>query len=221
MGLDFKLFGPAHLLILAAVPGIGAALAQVCRRSGRAARWIRYGLGILMAINELTWYAYRLHYEGFRFPEALPLNLCDLTLWLTVATVFTLKSWTFEMAYFAGLGGSGMALLTPDLWAAFFSYPTLYFFLAHGTVVAALLMLVWSKLAAPRPGSWWRVFGALNAYAAAMGIFNLIFKTNYMYLCQKPAGASLLDLLGPWPVYLAGCEAVAFLIFWLLWLPFR
>jgi len=210
----FHLFGPLHLLILASVPAIAAMLAK-------AASWIRYGLGAFLTLNELTWYAYRLRVEGFRFPEGLPLNLCDLTLWLTVVALFTLNPLAFEMAYFGGLGGSGMALITPDLWAPFFSYPTLYFFLAHGTVIIAILTLLWGKLARPRPGSVWRVFVALNGYAALVGIFDSIFGTNYFYLCRKPAGASLLDYLGPWPIYIVGGEAVALIIFWLLWLPVR
>jgi hypothetical protein len=69
-------------------------------------------------------------------------------------------------------------------------------------------MVLWSKQAKPRPGSPWKMFGALNAYAAAIAVFNAIFNTNYMYLCSKPAGASTIDFLGPWPVYLLGCEAL-------------
>jgi len=82
-------------------------------------------------------------------------------------------------------------------------------------------MVLWSKQAKPRPGFPWKVFAALNIYAAALVVFNAIFNTNYMYLWRKPASASIIDVLGPWPVYLFGCEAVTLAIFWLLWLPVR
>ena len=209
------------MLILISVPALGLALAKWCSKGQRAARRVRYAVAFFLSANELVWYAYRLHYEGFRFPHALPLNLCDLTLWLTVVAILSLNQWAFELAYFAGVGGSSMALLTPDLWAPFPSYPTVYFFLAHGVVVAAILMLVWSRIAVPKPGCLRRALILLNAYAVVIGIFNAIFRTNYMYLCSKPSGASLLDYLGPWPVYIAGGELVALIIFWLLWLPFR
>ncbi len=221
MRSNFHLFGPAHLLILTSVPVLGLVLANWCRKGHTAERGIRYLIALFLSVNELVWYAYRLHYEGFRFPYGLPLNLCDLTLWLTVVAILSLNQWAFELAYFAGLGGSGMALITPDLWAPFPSYPTVYFFLAHGVVVAAILMVVWSNIAVPKPGCLRRALVLLNAYAVVIGVFNAIFGTNYMYLCSKPAGTSLLDYLGPWPLYIAGGEVAAFVIFWLLWLPFR
>ena len=39
-------------------------------------------------------------------------------------------------------------------------------------------------------------------WAAFAFTFNVIAGTNYGYLNRKPPTASVLDVLGPWPVYL-------------------
>ena len=101
------------------------------------------------------------------------------------------------------------------------SYPAIYFFLAHGGVLVACCVLVFGRVAAIRQGAVWRTFAILAVYAALVGAFNAIFGANYMYLCRKPANPSLLDWLGPWPLYLVGSAVVALVLFWLLWLPPR
>jgi hypothetical integral membrane protein (TIGR02206 family) len=220
--VHFDLFGPAHLLILISIPLLAWRLGRSARLSPRAARWVRYALAASIALTDCIWYTYVLRTEGLRvFPGSLPLELCDVAQWVTVAAALSLNPITVEIAYYAGIAGSGMALLTPDLWLPLASYGSISFFLSHGLTVATVLTLIWGKLAAPRPGSWWKMLACLNAYAAALGVFDAIFKTNYMYLREKPASVSLLNYLGPWPVYLAGAEALAALLFWLLGLPFR
>jgi len=214
MQTDFRLFGPLHLAILAAIPAAGALLAKAI------AAW-RVRLGLLLAANELVWYAYRLTTEGWRFPEGMPLQLCDLAVWLTVAAAIRPRRLVSETAYFAGAGGSAQAVLTPDLWAPTLSYPTIYFFAAHGGVIAMNLALVLGGVTKLTPGCVWRAFGLLNGWALLVGAFNWVFGTNYMYLCRKPSSASLLDALGPWPWYILAGEAIAAGVFWLLWLPFQ
>ncbi len=218
---DFHLFGPGHLALLAAVPLIAGLLALWARRRSGAARAIRLALGALLAGNLAVWYAYEIWHGYFRFPAELPLQLCDVAAWMTLAAAFTLRPVLYELAYYAGIAGSGMALITPDLWAPLLSYASIRFFLEHGLVVITLVYLAWAGLARPRPGSVWRAFIALNLFAAVIGAFNAFFGANYMYLRAKPVNPSLLDYLGPWPVYIAGGEALALALLTLLWLPFR
>ena len=54
-----------------------------------------------------------------------------------------------------------------------------------------------------RPGAVPRVFAVSLGMAAVAGAADLIIGGNYMYLREKPGSASLLDQMGPWPVYIA------------------
>ena len=216
-----KLFGTAHVVILLTILTVAATLAWTTLRSRSAARAVRLILGCFLAGNELVWYAYRYSHEGFRFPEGLPLELCDVVVWLSAFACLRTNVTVTEFIYFAGLAGSGMALLTPDLWAPLASYPSIYFFLAHGTVVIAAVTLVFGGQVTIRPRAVWRVLGMLNLYAVAVGTFNLFFRTNYFYLCRKPENPSILDWFGPWPVYIGVAELFALAMFGLLWLGVR
>jgi uncharacterized membrane protein YwaF len=71
----FRIFGIAHWAILAALVGLAVVLWRACRVAPHA---VRVSLGITLAGNELVWWTYRYSHEGFRFPEGLPLQLCDV-----------------------------------------------------------------------------------------------------------------------------------------------
>jgi len=215
-----KFFGPTHLLLLAAIVAIGWLLCRQCRRRPKHARAICLALGIGIAVNEAIWWTYRYMHEGVRLTN-LPLQLCDVTLWATVVACIVQIPIVVEFAYFAGLAGAGMALLTPDLWAPWPSYPAIYFFVAHGAIVIGVAGLVFGKVCPLRPRAIWRAFGILLAYACVAGTFNAVSGTNYMYLCRKPASGSILDFLGPWPIYLLAGAAAALVLFSLLSLPLR
>jgi len=218
MNVEWRLFGPWHLSILAAIAAAAWALRAALPRWPRAAAW---SISAVLAAGETTWYVYRIKVEGFQFPDGIPLQLCDLTVWLTAFTLVFRRQAVFEFTFFAGLAGAAMALFFPDLWAPLCSYPSIYFFWSHGLIVASLAALAWSGGMRPKPGCVRRSMLVLNAYGAVVACFNLVFDTNYMYLCTKPAGASPLDYMGPWPWYILSAELFAVALFALLWLPFR
>ncbi|HSN90398.1 MAG TPA: TIGR02206 family membrane protein [Anaeromyxobacteraceae bacterium] len=210
-----------HIAVLAAVPAVATGLAAWARARPTAAGALRRALAAAVGLHEISWYAMALARGWVDPPFGLPLHLCDLVLWATVYGLLALDRRVLEVVYYLGLGGTGMALLTPDLAAALPSWPAVAFFVAHGGVVAAILFLVLSGALRPGPRSWWRAFLWVNGYAALVGAVNAIFGTNYFYLCEKPRAPSLLDLMGPWPWYLVAGEGVALALFALLYLPFR
>jgi hypothetical integral membrane protein (TIGR02206 family) len=214
------LVGPLHIALLAGTAAAAVLLMALCRRVAAARRTVRLLLGFGLALNELVWWAFRYSHEGLHLWN-LPLQLCDVTLWATVVACLTLAPALVEFAYFAGLAGAAMALLTPDLWSPWPTYPAIYFFLVHGGIVVGIAVLVMGGIAPLRAGAVWRASGMLAGYAASVGVVNAIFGTNFMYLCRKPANPSLLDVLGPWPIYLVGGSVLALALFWLLWLPVR
>ena len=186
-----------------------------------SSRTTRFVLGYGLILNELIWFTFRYSHEGLNPATNLPLQLCDATLWATALACITLLPRLVEFSYFAGLAGAGMALITPDLWSAWPSYPAVYFFVVHGGIVVAVLVLIFGDIVVLRRGAVWRAFGMVLVYAAVVGSLNGLLGSNYMYLRKKPNNASILDAFGPWPMYMAAGAAVAFALFWLLWLPAR
>jgi hypothetical integral membrane protein (TIGR02206 family) len=218
--VTIETFSPAHLGILAAIPAGAWALGEVARRRVGALRPIRLVLAAAIAVDGIAWYAITFWQGSVVPPSGLPLDLCDVVLFIVVIALVAPRPWALEAAYYLGLGGSGMALVTPDV-GDVRAYAVIQFFVAHGAVVGSVLFLVRAGALRPRRGSWWRVFLALNAYAAAVLVFDLWTGTNYMYLREKPASGSLLDWLGPWPWYVLAGDALALVLLWLLELPFR
>jgi hypothetical integral membrane protein (TIGR02206 family) len=220
MPVDFHLFNPLHLAILVAIPAAAAALAFVTRRYAGSALSIRITMAVLLITDGLAWHGYRYFVQGVRFPEILPLELCDASFWLTAVALLTLEEHTFDLSYFWGIAGSGMAVLTPYLRAPLHTFQSFQYFTGHALPIIGVLYLIWSRQLRPRARSWWFAFWVFNVYGALVAAFDGLGGTNFMYLRQKPASSSLFDVLGPWPWYIVGADIVALIVFWLLQLPF-
>ncbi|MDR3771850.1 MAG: TIGR02206 family membrane protein [Terracidiphilus sp.] len=221
MPSTLQLFGPVHLAILAAVPLLAAILAAVQRRLAPGSRGLRFGLALVLFVQGAAYYL-NFAWHGERlFPNHMPLELCDVTLMLTILALCTLKPAIFDLAYYGALAGATMSLLTPNLSEPLLSFITVQYFVNHGLIVAAALYLVWSGQARPRPGSVARMMLWVNLYAVFAGAFDFFFKTDYMFLGAKPQAVTLLSFLGPWPWYILVCEPVGLVLFLLLYLPFR
>jgi hypothetical integral membrane protein (TIGR02206 family) len=217
----FVLFGPVHVAILCTVPALAGALSFAHRRFPAAARPIRLGFAMTLLADNAVYYGWQIRHHNLTFPDHMPFELCDVSMVLTVLSLILLRPLLFDLAYYWAVAGASMALLTPNLWEPFPSFGTVQFFVAHGLTVAGVLYLLWSGQAKPRPWSVARAMIGVNVFAVLVGPFDYLYKTNYFYLRSKPTNPSLLDLLGPWPIYIVGTEAVALVLFLLLYWPVR
>ena len=210
-------YGSWHLAVL--IGTAATAGAMVLARpvlAGRDDRVIRRWLaGVVLAAGASGWIA------GLaRHQMVLPLQVCDLATLLAAWALLSLRPFVCVWAYGWGLAGSVQAMLTPALSVPCPSFWWLQFFAAHSAVVLSAAYLAVTGRVRMRASSVWQIWGVTNAYAALAGLINWAAGTNYGFLAHKPAQPSLLDWLGPWPVYLVGLDAAALASFWICYAPF-
>ncbi|KWX89060.1 hypothetical protein AMQ83_02895 [Paenibacillus riograndensis] len=152
--------------------------------------------------------------------NSLPLELCGITLLLSIVMLLTRSRLLYSFLYFAGIGGAFIALLTPNLVYPFPHFRFLLFFAAHGGIILASLYMTWIEGYKPTWKSLFFTMLCLNIVAAAVYAADRILGANYMFLAHKPGTFSVLDYFGPYPYYLLVEEAFAFVVFLLMYLVF-
>jgi len=212
---EFTAYGPSHLTVLAVFVVGAAALIWIGRRQTESQALV---LSRVLALLILAMFGVALVYKLIRptLDGSVPLQLCDIAELMAVYALWSQRHWAFALTYYWGLVLSSQALITPDVGAPDFpSHGFITFFALHVLVVWAPIYLTWGRGMRPQWRSYRFVVITTLVWAAITFTFNAIAGTDYGYLNRKPPVASLLDALGPWPVYLL-TEALIVLIVWAL-----
>jgi hypothetical integral membrane protein (TIGR02206 family) len=218
---QFVAYGPSYWAVIA-VFVIGAVLLiWIGRRQTESqARRLARVLAVVTAAIYAAMVIYTLIPPSIHW--SVPLRLTDLA---TVAAAYALWSqrhWAFALTYYWGLVLSVQALVSPALESPDFPhYEFLAFWAIHLLVVWAAIYLTWGRRMRPRWSSYRFVVVVTAAWAAVTFTFNRIADTNYGFLNWKPATASLLDVLGPWPVYIFTATALILIVWALMTWPWE
>lgn len=153
--------------------------------------------------------------------DSLPLELCSISLLVAIVLLWTGNRRLVDFVVFAGIGGAIQAVATPVLDMNFPHFRFFHFFYTHAGIILTGLYFVWVKGYRPTFKGVIKTMIVLNALLPIVMAANWIFDGNYMFLRMKPANGSLLDFLGPYPWYILSLEAVAFIMFSLIWLLLR
>jgi hypothetical integral membrane protein (TIGR02206 family) len=219
--LALAAFSPPHLAVLVLTVLVPPALVMFARsaKSPRATDIIAWTLAVVLVVEKAFAFA-RSASGGAGWKTDLPMHLCDWSAFIAAWALVRRGRVASDLAWFWGMGGTLQAVLTPDLAFDFPSVEFFLFFTAHCGVVTAAVFIVFGLGIRPEPRSPWRAFAACQVYLVAAVAVNLLLKTNFGFLCKKPAHASLMDFLGPWPFYIASLELLAVVMFALLYAPF-
>ena len=222
MPVPFILFGRDHIIVLAATFVLPLLLALIARLSRSAAtdRIVRMVFAAWLIATWLVWF-WLIFERGWQSAQTLlPMHLCDWACIAVIVTMLMRSQRTYELAYFWALAGTLQGLITPDLAIGFPDLRFLVFFAFHGGVIAGVLYLTFGSRMRPYAGSIPRVIAATMIYAVSAAAVDFLFKVNFAYLRAKPAQASVLDYLAPWPWYigeLVGIGLVSIFVFYTPW----
>jgi hypothetical integral membrane protein (TIGR02206 family) len=217
---EFVAYGPSHLTVLA-IFVIGAVLLvwggrRQTEQQGRLFGRIFAAVILAAFIVALVYKLIKPHMD-----TSIPLQLCDVAELTAAYALWTQRHWAFVLTYYWCLVLSSQALITPDVGTPEEGAPDfphhlfLTFFTLHVLVVWAAIYLTWGRRMRPTWRSYRFAIIVTLAWAVFTFTFNAITGTDYGYLNRKPPTASLLDVLGPWPVYLL-VEITIVLIVWAL-----
>ena len=220
-GPAFVLFGSFHLAALACIVALNLFLLQFRNSSESTKHNIRWTMALVLWGNEIGWHIWNAAVGRWTIQTMLPLHVCSILVWLGALMLVTKSYSIYEFMYFIGIGGALQALLTPDI--GIYGFPHFRFFqtfISHGLIVTAAIYKTTVEGFRPTWKSFVRVAVLTNVYMVIVFFINSTIGSNYMMINGKPATASILDLLPPWPIYIIYMEVLGIVTFLLLYIPF-
>lgn len=219
---DFEMFSVSHFVIIFIL-----LLVSICiflyRDKLKDEKWrnTEIGVAISLIIMELTYHSWMLVNGSWNVSHAIPLEMCSISLILTVVLLLTRKKIIYEILLFTALLGASQALLTPALHYDFPHFRFFHFFFTHLIIIWVPLYFTWAKGYRPTIWSVLKLCIFLNVLLPFIMLINKLVDGNYMFLSHKPESASLLDVLGPYPWYILSLEGLLIGLSLIVWLIFR
>ena len=180
---------------------------------------LKFLIIFLLLVNQIMDF-YREGIISNRWQDGLPLHLCDFSTIAIILYFLTQKRDFFVFAFFFGIAGGGMSILTPD---------TVYGFPYVGYIQSQIghtmiLMGVTYAMIIDHQRPYLKDIPKVFIYATMLLLFtylmNYLLGTNYWFLAQKPVGDNITALMRPEPFHIIDLYIVALLVCYSMYLPF-
>lgn len=166
--------------------------------------------GLVLLLIFIGMNGYRLTTGDWHISDSLPLQMCGISHLLAIAALLFRQKWAFLPLLFWGLAGGLHSFLTPEVTLGSNPFFISEYYFTHASIIAAPLYLIWVNGHRINRWSWLKALWLNNLVLIPIGLVNLIFGANYMYLSAKPLANNPL-VIGDWPWYILGFELAAML----------
>jgi hypothetical integral membrane protein (TIGR02206 family) len=220
-GTPFVLFGLWHLVALGVIALLNIGLLGFRQSSDRTRQVVRVTMALVLWVDEASWHIWNLYWGHWNIQTMLPLHICSVLIWLASLMLLFKNYRIYEFVYFLGIGGALQALLTPEAGNyGFPHYRIIQTMISHGLLITSGIFMTTVEGFRPTWKSLLRVFLVMNIYMVIIFFVNMALGSNYLMINAKPATASIIDLLPPWPTYIIYLELIGLVTCFILYLPF-
>ena len=217
------LFGAAHLLPVLLLVVFVVFLVDVKKSSFTQSFRTRLGSGLawMLSLNYLGYVVFGFFEGSLSWEESLPLYPCALSSVLAPVYWRSKNTTLFNLLFYWVFAGALQAVITPEVNSTFPSYEYFYFWVCHLGLFAFLFFLLIVEDEEPTLRGIGPAFGGFCVMIVLSSVTNHLTGANYYYLIEKPSVPSVMDYLGPWPVYIFGAIALSLVQFVLAFVGFR
>jgi hypothetical integral membrane protein (TIGR02206 family) len=220
----FILFGNVHLITMAIIVLVAVFLPLVCKNQSTSNKSLISKVIAFIILSHVIISPYKDLYllqNPYNWKEILPIHMCDLSEIFLAAFLLGGPKILYKCAFFWGLAGASMAIITPDIPVIDLDYA--FFMIGHGMIVIGIMYATISLGNRPYAKDILTV-SAITAFVLLPIVYliNLILgePANYWYLIAKPAGASLMDAFPEPPFHLLITTPLAIAMFYLIYIPY-
>jgi len=220
---NFDAFTIEHYIPLLVIFMIGVFFIQHGRRIGdvKTKRNRLLLLSLLPFAGSFMIYPFAFLEGDLNIYEDLPLHLCRFLALSAPLVILKNNRFWIGVFYFWIMAGTLNANITPDVQYGFPNWTYFSYWLTHGFLMIIPLYYIIVLGIRIKWRDFTNAYLMMNVFLLTTLIVNLILDSNYMYTKAKPPVSSLLDFLGPWPIYLISGQLLVLFLFYLVFLPFH
>ena len=219
-GTPFELFGTVHLITIAVIIVVSVLLPRSYKdKSINQKSTMNKVIAGVIALHVII-SPYKDLYllaNPYDWRETLPLHMCDLSEIFLIWFLLGGPKILYLCAFFWGLGGASMAILTPDI--SYHDLDYIFFMIGHGMIIVGIMYATVALGNRPYVNDILKV-SAITAFILLpiVYIINILLgePANFWYLIAKPGGASLMDMFPDPPYHLLYTTPIAIAVFYLI-----